>query len=98
SELVAGGDTVVLVAGDGPDAVAVLRFRPALWTSGQEASLAELFVRPALRRHGLGRALLEAALAAAVERRADWMEIGVDEPDSAARALYEGAGFRNRTA
>jgi GNAT superfamily N-acetyltransferase len=98
AELLAGGDTVALVGGAGPDAVVVLRFRPALWTTGQEACLAELFVRPEHRGRGLGRALLQASLIAAVERRADWMEICVDEPDLAARALYQSAGFRNRTA
>ncbi len=30
-ELLAGDDTVVLLAGDGPDGLAVLRFRPSIW-------------------------------------------------------------------
>jgi GNAT superfamily N-acetyltransferase len=97
AELLAGGDTVVLLAGDGPDGVAVLRFRLAIWSKGSECYLAEMYVVPERRRQGLGRALLEAAIATAKERGADTMDIGVDEPDVGARALYEGFGFTNRT-
>lgn len=96
-ELLAGGDTLVLLAGDGPDGLAVLRFRPALWSSGLECYLAELYVVPAQRGHGLGRALMEAAIRDARDRGADTMDIGVDEPDIAARRLYESLGFTNRT-
>ena len=39
-----------------PDGVAVLRFRPALWTANLECYLAELYVVPQRRGHGLGRA------------------------------------------
>lgn len=70
-ELIASGDSVVLLAGDGPDGLAVLRFRPALWSSGLECYLAELYVVPEHRGHGLGRALMEAALREARERGAD---------------------------
>jgi GNAT superfamily N-acetyltransferase len=91
-----GGDTVVLLAGDGPDGLAVLRFRPAIWSAGLECYLAELYVTPARRGQGLGRGLMEAALRTARERGADTMDIGVDEPDHAARSLYESLGFTNR--
>lgn len=96
-QLLDAGDTVVIVGGDGPDGLAVLRFRPAIWSSGAECYLAELYVVPARRRRGLGRAIMHAALDVAVERGADTMEIGVDEPDTAARALYESLGFSNRS-
>jgi ribosomal protein S18 acetylase RimI-like enzyme len=95
-QLLDGGDTAILVGGAGPDGLAVLRFRPAIWSSGAECYLAELYVVPPRRRQGLGRALLRAAVDLAVERGADTMEIGVDEPDTAARALYESMGFSNR--
>src|SRR5436190_388102 len=62
SQLLGEGDTVVLLVGDGPDGLAVLRFRPALWSSGLECYLAELYVAPGRRGRGLGRALMEAAL------------------------------------
>jgi len=95
-QLLEGGDTLVLLAGDGPDGLAVLRFRAAIWSTGLECYLAELYVAPASRGHGLGRALMEAALRQARDRGADTMDIGVDEPDLAARRLYESLGFTNR--
>ena len=97
SQLLGGGDTAVLVVGDGPDELAVLRFRAAIWSGGLECYLAELYVVPARRGRGLGRALMEAAIREARDRGADTMEIGVDEPDLPARRLYEGLGFTNRS-
>jgi ribosomal protein S18 acetylase RimI-like enzyme len=96
SELIAGGDTLILLAGREPDGLAVLRFRPALWTHALECYLAELYVVPSRRGRGIGRALMEAALAAARERGADRIELGTSEDDVAARALYESLGFSNR--
>lgn len=95
-ELLAGGDTAVLIAGEGPDGLALLRFRPSLWSRGLECYLAELYVVPALRGEGRGRALLDAAMALARERGADHMDLGTSEDDVAARALYASAGFTNR--
>jgi ribosomal protein S18 acetylase RimI-like enzyme len=95
-ELLSGGETEVLVAGSGPDGVAVLRFRPAIWTEALECYLAELYVVPDRRGHGLGRALMEAAIELARERGADRMDLGTGEDDVAARALYESLGFSNR--
>ena len=98
-QLLEGGDTLILLAGDGPggpDGLAVLRFRAAIWSAGLECYLAELYVVPASRGQGLGRALMETALHQARSRGADTMDIGVDEPDRAARHLYESLGFTNR--
>jgi GNAT superfamily N-acetyltransferase len=97
AHLLRGGDTVVVLVGAGPDGLVVLRFRDAIWSSGLECYLAELYVTPARRGNGLGRALMEEALREARSRGADTMEIGVDEPDHAARRLYESLGFTNRT-
>jgi len=96
-QLLDGGDTLVLLAGDGPDGLAVLRFRASIWSAGLECYLAELYITPARRGQGLGRELMEAVLRAARERGADTMDIGVDEPDVAARRLYESLGFSNRS-
>jgi GNAT superfamily N-acetyltransferase len=95
-QLIEGGDTLIVLAGEGPDGLAVLRFRAAIWSSGLECNLAELYVAPASRGRGLGRALMEAALSEARLRGADTMDIGVDEPDLVARRLYESLGFSNR--
>ena len=96
AQLLPSGDPLVLLGGEGPDGIAVLRFRPAIWSSGLECYLAELYVAPAHRGRGLGRALMEAALREARDRGADTMDIGVDEPDLPARRLYESLGFTNR--
>jgi ribosomal protein S18 acetylase RimI-like enzyme len=93
---VMGGDTIVLLAGDGPDGLAVLRFRLALWSSGKECYLAELYVVPARRGQGLGRALMEAAIEVARSEGADSMDLGTAEDDVVARALYESLGFIDR--
>ena len=95
-ELLATGDTRVLLGGAGPDGLAVLRFRPAIWTDGLECYLAELYVVPDRRGQGLGRALMQAAIEVARERGADRMDLGTSEDDVAARALYESLGFSNR--
>jgi ribosomal protein S18 acetylase RimI-like enzyme len=94
--LMAEEGLTVLLAGQGPDGLAVLRFRPSLWTEGLECYLAELYVVPSGRGHGLGRALMEAAMELARARGADMMYLGTGEDDVAARALYESLGFTNR--
>jgi ribosomal protein S18 acetylase RimI-like enzyme len=95
-QLVGAGELTVLLTGDGPDGLAVLRFRPNLWSDALEAYLAELYVIPERRGHGLGRALMEAAIELARAEGADYMELGTGEDDTAARALYESLGFDNR--
>ena len=96
-QLLDGDDTLVLLAGDGPDGLAVLRLRAAIWSAGLESYLAELYVTPARRGQGLGRELMGAVLREARNRGADTMDIGVDQPDAAARRLYESLGFSNRS-
>jgi ribosomal protein S18 acetylase RimI-like enzyme len=94
-ELLAGGDTGVVVAGDDPVGLALMRFRLSLWGRGLECYLAELYVVPALRGQGIGRALMEAAMDLARARGADYMDLGTAETDVAARNLYESLGFDN---
>jgi ribosomal protein S18 acetylase RimI-like enzyme len=95
-ELIAGGETVVLLGGEGPHGLAVLRFRPSIWSRALECYLAELYVAPAHRGRGLGRTLMNAAMDLAREQGADYMDLGTSEADVAARALYESLGFSNR--
>ena len=94
--LIEAGDTAVLLVGDGPDGLAVMRFRPSIWIEGLECYLAELYVKPPLRGQGRGRALMEAVLAFARERGAGYIELNTGEGDTAARALYARLGFSNR--
>ena len=94
--LLAEEEITVLVGGTGPDGLAVLRFRSAIFTEALECYLAELYVAPGRRGQGLGRALMEAAIELARREGADHMDLGTSEDDIAARALYESLGFRNR--
>jgi ribosomal protein S18 acetylase RimI-like enzyme len=94
--LIESGEVTALFAGDGPDGFASLRFRPSLYTGALDAYLEELYVVPERRGHGLGRALLEAAMEYARKRGAAHIDLGTSENDVAARALYERAGFTNR--
>src|SRR4051794_17207301 len=60
--LMESGETSVLLVGEGPDGLAVMRFRPSIWIEGLECYLAELYVVPELRGQGRGRAMMEAAM------------------------------------
>jgi ribosomal protein S18 acetylase RimI-like enzyme len=94
--LMAAADTEVLLGGTGPDGIAVMRFRSAIWSDALECYLAELYVAPQHRGKGLGRALLQTAIDLARARGADHMDLGTSEDDRAARSLYESLGFVNR--
>jgi GNAT superfamily N-acetyltransferase len=95
-QLLADGEMTILLGGTEPQGLAVLRFRPALWTEALDCYLEELYVVPNRRSQGLGRALLEAAIELARREGAVRMELGTSEDDVAARALYERLGFSNR--
>ena len=89
------GEMTVLLAGEGPDGLALLRFRPSVWTEKLEAYLQELYVVPDLRGRGIGQALMEAILATCRDRGAAWIELNTGETDVAARGLYRKFGFTN---
>ena len=95
-ELMAGGDTIVLLIRDQPLGLAVLRFRQAIWDEALECYLAELYIVPGQRSKGLGRKLMEAAMEIARQEGATYMDLGTSEDDVAARKLYESLGFSNR--
>jgi ribosomal protein S18 acetylase RimI-like enzyme len=95
-ELIRNKEMIVLLIGEGPDGFAQLRFRPWVYSARLHSYLEELYVVPDLRGNGLGRALLEAAMETARGEGAEQMELGTSEDDTAARGLYESAGFTNR--
>ncbi len=95
-QLLEAGEITVLLAGEGPDGISLIRFRPSVWTGEPEAHLQELYVVPRLRGRGTGRALLEATIAIAREAGATGIDLNTGETDTAARALYESLGFSNR--
>jgi ribosomal protein S18 acetylase RimI-like enzyme len=98
SDLIRNREMTVLLAGEGPDGFAQIRYRPWVYSAGPNAHayLEELYVVPALRGKGIGRELLDAAMETARSEGATHMELGTSENDEAARALYESAGFTNR--
>lgn len=73
--------------------VCQLRFRYGIWHAAEDCLLEDLYVRSNARRHGLGGALVEAALARATERGCARVELDVNEANPAALALYERVGF-----
>lgn len=93
--LLGAGEIAVLLGGNSPDGLALLRFRPALWSEGLEAYLQELYVVPARRGRGIGRKLLERSIGFARAAGADGIDLNTGETDTAARALYESMGFTN---
>jgi ribosomal protein S18 acetylase RimI-like enzyme len=97
-EQLPSGDVTVLLAGEAPEGVgfAQLRYRGQIYSDAPAAYLEELYVRPSKRGEGLGRALLEAVMEEARAHGADMIDLGTAETDSAARGLYESAGFTNR--
>jgi ribosomal protein S18 acetylase RimI-like enzyme len=94
--LIGEEEITVLLAGDGPDGLSLFRFRPGIWSGGDETYLQELYVVPSLRGRGIGRALLEKTIEAAREHGSDGIDLNTGETDTAARALYESMGFTNR--
>ncbi len=111
SELIRSGDKSVLVAvedevagrDDGHSGTAtdlggfaMFEFRVSVWFDDPVALLEELYVKPGLRGRGMGRALMDAFLAASRERGAAMVEVITGEDDTAARGLYESTGFSNQ--
>lgn len=94
--LLENGQIVVLLAGEGPEGFALLRFAASLYTGATDAYLEELYVTPERRGQGIGRALLEAAMELARERGAKHFDLTTSEGDTEAISLYESAGFTNR--
>jgi ribosomal protein S18 acetylase RimI-like enzyme len=96
--LLADGNTEYLLAaanGDGlAQGVVQLRYRWTIWWSAEDCWLEDLYVAEEARGAGLGRALVEAALARAEERGCRRIDLDVDPDNGAARALYESLGFR----
>lgn len=98
AELIDGGHVVVLLARahESGEAVgvAVMRVQLSIFSSAQEAYLAELYVVPSRRGQGFGSELITEVVRVAREQGADYAFVVTSEEDRLARRLYEAAGFR----
>ena len=91
--LLAGEETVAILAGTPAVAVALVTLRPNVWYAGQVALLDELYVVANLRDHGIGSAIVDQLVSTSRARGVDLIEINVDEGDVDARRFYERHGF-----
>jgi ribosomal protein S18 acetylase RimI-like enzyme len=96
AELIEAGEITVLLGGEPPCSLSLLRLKPSLWTGLPDAYLEELYVVPERRGEGIGRALLEATIEEARRAGADHIDLTTGEDDTAARGLYDSLGFTNR--
>lgn len=83
----------VLLAGDPAVGLAVVSFRPGVWSDGPTAMLEELYVVPEQRGRGIGSALMGRLLADVRAAGVQLVEILVDEPDVDAQRFYLRHGF-----
>ena len=74
-----------------------LRYHDSPWALGPVAHLEDLFVVGSARGRGLGRTLLEDALAAARARGARAVGLHTNENNERAQALYRALGFAPET-
>jgi ribosomal protein S18 acetylase RimI-like enzyme len=87
-------DFLLASVGDAPaSGVAALRYRHSLWQDAPDCGLEDLYVEEEARRHGVGQALVEAAVERATERGCRRVELDVNENNEAALALYEKLDF-----
>ncbi len=86
---------VWLVLADGaPAGYVVLTVGFSMEYGGLDAFVDDLFVRPAHRRRGLGRAALDTLVAECRRRGVQALHLEVARDNQSAKALYEGFGFR----
>jgi GNAT superfamily N-acetyltransferase len=91
--LLAGDETIAIVAGAPPVSVALITERPNVWYAGRVALLDEMYVVPDLRGQGIGSTVVEHLIELSRRRGVALIEINVDEGDVDAQRFYERHGF-----
>ncbi|MBS0577244.1 MAG: GNAT family N-acetyltransferase [Proteobacteria bacterium] len=89
------GESVLLLAHDGSADVGFVQLYPIFSSirMGRVWTLNDLYVVPDARRHGVARALLDAALAFARQSGARGLQLETAADNLAAQALYRQAGW-----
>ena len=89
------GDSVIFLAEDESGAVGFTQLYPIFSSISAAPAwvLNDLFVSPAARRSGAGRALLERARQHGLETGARWLSLSTDRENREAQALYEKLGW-----
>ena len=64
------------------------------WLGPRRGGVTSIAVAPSQRRQGIGRALMEAALAYLTEHHAEQADLEVNVTNRAAQSLYESLGFK----
>lgn len=91
----AAGRVWLVEADAGPVGYAVLTRGFSLEFEGRDAFLDELYVRPAFRGRGLGRALVDAVEGGCRELGVRALHLEVDRDQTRVQELYRRAGFRD---
>lgn len=99
AERMARGQSVILLALDAGEAVGFVQLYPSFSSIRTAATfiLNDLYVEPAQRRGGAGRALVEAAGAMARDAGAAGLSLVTGVDNLAARTLYESLGWTRET-
>lgn len=96
------GDSIIFLAflGADPAPTGFTQLYPMLSSVsiGRALLLNDLFVSPAGRGHGVGRALIERAVELGRETGALYLELATEVTNQTAQRLYEAAGWRRETA
>ena len=95
-ELIESEEIFVVLGGEGPDGFALVTIRNQILTGEPDAYLQELYVAPAHRGRGLGRAILDGAMDLARKQGATHFDLTTSEGDTEALGLYASSGFTNR--
>jgi ribosomal protein S18 acetylase RimI-like enzyme len=96
SERLERGESVVFVAVVEARAVGFTQLYPTFTSIGASRAwiLNDLYVSPEARRKGIGRELMDAARAMAVETGATSLELATAKDNSVAQALYRSCGYK----
>lgn len=94
-ERLSRGDSVIFLAEDQSGALGFTQLYPIFSSISAAPAwvLNDLFVSPAARRSGAGRALLERARQHGIETGARWLSLSTGRDNREAQALYEKLGW-----